>query len=277
MKTFLFLFILAFLLECKSEPGNFIKTSDGIDMYYESHGSGEPTLVFIPSFTCDASTWNDQISYFKEKFHIVAADLPGFGRSGSNRNNWSIDRYGEDVAELAYELNLDNMILIGHSLGAGVALQTTKNLKGRVNAVIMVDQFRTLDLEFDSTYSTNLYNTYRDNYKNFDFMYKYFGNDSALAKRLIDMGKPSYPEFWYTIWMEYARWCDSDVIPTVSEIHIPIKAINSDRSETKLDEWNTYARDFKAIIFENCGHYVHWEYPDKFNRSLHDLIQEVIE
>jgi len=277
MKTFLFKIILSILIGCKSDPGKFITTSDGIDMYYESHGTGEPTLVFIPSFTCDASTWDDQISYFKDKFHIVAVDLPGFGRSGSNRNNWNTERYAEDVAELANELNLEDMFLIGHSLGAGVALQATKNLKGKVSAVIIVDQFRTLDVEFDSTYSTNVYNTYRDNYKNFDFLYKYFGNDSVLAKKFIDMGKPSYPVYWYTIWTEYGRWCDTEVIPTVSGIQIPIRAINSDRSETKLDEWYKYARDFKAITFENCGHYVHWEYPDKFNRTLDDLIQEILE
>jgi pimeloyl-ACP methyl ester carboxylesterase len=246
-------------------------------MYYESYGTGEPTLVFIHSFTCDASTWDDQISYFKDKFHIVAVDLSGFGRSGSNRINWSVERYGEDVAELANELDLEDIFLIGHSLGAGVSLQATKNLKGKVKAVIIVDQFRSLDIEFDSTHLTNRYNTFRDNYKNFDFLISYFDNDSALAKRYIDMGKPSYPEFWYTIWMEYGRWGDTEVIPTISGIQIPIRAINSDRSETKLDEWNTYARDFKAIIFEDCGHYVHWEYPDKFNCSLHDLIQEIIE
>ena len=98
MKTFLFLFILAFPLGCKSKPGNLIKTSDGVDLYYESHGSGEPTLVFIPSWPCDATTWDDQISYFKDKFHVVVVDLPGFGWSGSNRNNWDIDRYGDDIA-----------------------------------------------------------------------------------------------------------------------------------------------------------------------------------
>jgi len=252
-------------------------TSDGIDLYYESHGSGEQTLVFIPGWTCDASTWDDQIRYFKEKFRVVVVDLPGFGRSGSNRKNWSTERYGKDVAELTKELNLEDIFLVGHSLGAGIALQATKNLKGKVNAVIIVDQFRSLEVEFDSTHLANLYYITRNNYKNFDYLYNYFGNDSALAKRYVDMGKTSFPELWYTILLEYGRWCDTDVIPTVSEINLPIRAINSDRSETKLDEWNAYARDFKVIIFENCGHYVNWEYPDKFNRSLNDMIQEIIE
>jgi pimeloyl-ACP methyl ester carboxylesterase len=76
--------------------------------------------------------------------------------------------------------------------------------------------------------------------------------------------------------LEYGRWGDKDVIPTVSKINIPIRAINSDRSETKSNEWNTYAQDFKAVIFEDCGHYVHWEYPEKFNATLNELIDELL-
>jgi len=65
---------------------------------------------------------------------------------------------------------------------------------------------------------------------------------------------------------------NEDAIPSVYKADIPIRAINSDRSETKLDEWKTYAQDFGAIIIKNCGHYIHWEYPDKFNLSFHELI-----
>jgi pimeloyl-ACP methyl ester carboxylesterase len=277
MKSFLFIIILTILHGCKSEPGNFITTADGIDLYYESHGSGEPTLVFIHGWTCDATAWNNQISYFKDKYRVVVLDLPGFGRSGLNRKNWIMERYGADVEELVNELKMENIILIGHSLGGCVILEAAKKFQNKVSAIVLVDVLRSLTTHYDSTYVINFYNTIRENYKNLDFLSDYFGKDTTLARRYVVMTPSNLPESWLPILKENFRWCNEDDIPSVSELLIPIRAINSDRSETKFDEWNTYTEDFKAVIFENCGHYVHWEYPDKFNRSLEDLIQEIIE
>lgn len=277
MKTFLSFIILAILLGCNSESGKFITTSDDIDLYYETHGSGEPALIFIPGWTCDVTVWNDQISYFKDKYHVVVLDLPGFGQSGFNRNNWSMERYGADIEELVIELNLKDIILIGHSMGGCVVLEAAKKLQSEVKAVVLVDVLRSLTTQYDSTYAINFHNTIKENYKDFNFLFDYFGKDSILSKRHMAMTPSSFPGSWLPILEENFRWRNEDAILSVSEVDIPIRAINSDRSETKYDEWNTYTQDFKAIIFENCGHYVHWEYPDKFNRSLHDLIQEIIE
>jgi pimeloyl-ACP methyl ester carboxylesterase len=231
----------------------------------------------VHGWTCDASAWDDQISYFKYKYQTISLDLPGFGRSGSNRQNWSMERYGEDVAEFTNELDLRNIILIGHSLGGCVVLEAAKKIKSKVSAVVLVDVLRSLTTQYDSAYVINFYNTVKDNYKDFDWLSDYFGKDSILAKRHMAMTPSNFPESWWPILEENFRWRNDDAIPTVSEIIVPIRGINSDRSETVYDEWNTYTNDFEAIIFENCGHYVHWEYPDKFNRTLDDLIQEIIE
>ena len=246
-------------------------------MCYEIHGTKEPTLIFVPGWTCDATAWDDQIIYFKDKYRVVVLDLPGFGRSGSDRNNWSMERYGADVAELATELKLENVLLIGHSLGGCVVLEAAKKFQSELKAVVLVDVLRSLNATYDSTHAINYFNAWKENIKNFDYLYSYFGNDSTLAKRWLAMLPSSIPESWFPILEENFRWRNEDAIPSVSVIDIPIRAINSDRSETNFEEWNTYARDFNAIIIENCGHYVHWEYPDEFNEALNGMIKEITE
>lgn len=277
MKSSLLLILLTVLIGCGSESGNFINTSDGIDLYYEEYGSGKPTLIFVHGWTNDASTWDDQTSYFKDKYHVVVLDLPGFGRSGSNRSHWSMQRYGEDVAELTKELNLESIILIGSSMGGPIAFEAEKLLRGSVRAIVLVDVMNSLKFQWDSTFATNFYENYKDNYTSYDYQFNYFGKDSSLVNRYLAMIPSSIPKFWFPPLHEVFKWLGEDAISSVSKVNIPIRAINSDKSELKIEEWDSCAKDFKAIIIENSHHYLHWEYPDKFNRTLHNLIQEITE
>lgn len=277
MKPSLLLMLLTVLVGCVSESGDFINTSDGIDLYYEEYGSGKHTLIFVHGWSNDASTWDDQISYFKDKYHVIVVDLPGFGRSGSDRSNWSMRRYGEDIAEVAKELNLKNIIIIGSSMGGPIAFEAEKTLRGNVQAIVLVDVMNSLNFQWDSTLATNFYNYYKDSYNSYDYQFIYFGNDSSLVNRYWAMIPTSIPEVWFPPLDEVFKWFGKDAISSVSEVNIPIRAINSDRYELMINQWDTCAMDFKAIIFENSHHYLHWEYPDKFNRTLDEFIQEIVE
>lgn len=278
MKTsFLFLFIFI-LFGCKSESERFINTTDGIAMYYKSFGSKKPTLIFVHGWSCDASAWDDQTNYFKDKYQVIALDLPGFGRSGKLRDQWNIQRLGLDIVDLSLELDLNNIILIGHSLGGPVVLEAAKELKEKVKGVILVDILQTPHYSYDSTSVINFYNNYAENYKNFKSNYEYFRQDSLNTNRYINMLPKGEvpPEPWLPIIKDVFRWMSHDLKTIITEIQIPIRALNADLYETNFEEWNLLYNNFNATIIENSGHYLNWEYPDKFNHSLHALIQDIL-
>jgi pimeloyl-ACP methyl ester carboxylesterase len=82
------------------------------------HGEGALVLVFVHGWSCDRSYWKGQLEPFSQHYKVVAIDLAGHGASGKERKNYTIESFGADVAAVVNKLNLQHIILIGHSMGA---------------------------------------------------------------------------------------------------------------------------------------------------------------
>lgn len=92
-------------------------TSASID-----RGQGAPTLVFLHYFSGAATSWQWVISLLEADFRCVAIDLPGFGQAAP-LDSPTLENYGEFVRETLSALGIDRYVLIGHSMGAKIALQ----------------------------------------------------------------------------------------------------------------------------------------------------------
>ena len=99
---------------------NFFQTSDGLWLYYEMHGSGKPILL-LPGFGESLKMWRHSVPVLSEGHQVICLDLRGHGRSmkvpGGNRQV----RMAQDVRELIDHLGLQDVLLVGHSLGGAVA------------------------------------------------------------------------------------------------------------------------------------------------------------
>lgn len=111
-------------------------------MYFVQAGKGSPPIAFIHGFACTHADWEPQIAHFGATNAVLACDLRGHGASASDSQDCSIEAYGADVAALLGELKLPPAILIGHSMGCRVALQTCLAAPERVAAVVLVDGSR---------------------------------------------------------------------------------------------------------------------------------------
>lgn len=96
---------------------HWAESADGVRIAFEVHGQGPLALVFVHGWSCNRSFWAGQIEPFSKQFKVVAVDLAGHGDSGRNRERWTIQSYGDDVAAVVEKLNLNRVILIGHSMG----------------------------------------------------------------------------------------------------------------------------------------------------------------
>jgi len=99
---------------------------DGILISFTETGSGSPAIVFVPGLTGDRSDFADQVAEFDKSHRVVAIDLPGHGASGSGRTKWSMASFGADVATVIDRLELNDVVLVGHSLGGDVVVFTAR-------------------------------------------------------------------------------------------------------------------------------------------------------
>ena len=102
-------------------------TYENTQTYYETHGEGPEVIVFLHGFACSHLNWYLIKDYFDpKKYTLYLVDLKGFGNTSKTRDKkYSIKDLAIIIADLIKQLNLENIILAGHSLGAAVGLTTT--------------------------------------------------------------------------------------------------------------------------------------------------------
>jgi pimeloyl-ACP methyl ester carboxylesterase len=95
---------------------------DGVTIYYETYGSGEP-LLLLHGFTQSSKSWHSFIEEYTDEFQVYLIDLQGHGKSRPFSGKLSIRSVAEDVNALIRHLRLANINAIGFSYGGDVLFQ----------------------------------------------------------------------------------------------------------------------------------------------------------
>ncbi|MGA6108719.1 alpha/beta hydrolase [Pseudomonas solani] len=94
-------------------------TRDGTELYYKDWGSGKPVL-FSHGWPLDADMWEYQMQYLSSRgYRTIAFDRRGFGRSSQPWNGYDYDTFADDIAQLIEHLDLQDVTLVGFSMGGG--------------------------------------------------------------------------------------------------------------------------------------------------------------
>ena len=109
----------------------------GSRLWYEELGSG-PAIVLIHGWCMSSAVWQLQLENLSHSFRVIAPDLCGHGRSAPSSNGYDFNTYAADIAALFHELDLDDTLLAGWSLGAQIVLQSFKQLREKVSGVGLI-------------------------------------------------------------------------------------------------------------------------------------------
>ncbi len=113
-----------------------VKLPTGVDLYYETHGQGEP-LIFVPSTAFSGEVWKPSQLPLAESINVIFHDPCGCGRSAAEQRVFTIDQMALDIVALMDHLKHSSAHLIGHSMGGRIALSLAQNFPGRVKSLIM--------------------------------------------------------------------------------------------------------------------------------------------
>lgn len=136
---------------------------DGVTVRYDARGSGEPTLVLVHGWMNDRGIWGEHRTTLAQTHRVVALDLGGHGASGTDRSDWTIDAFGEDVVAVVDQLDLDRLVLVGFSMGGAVALEAAELLGGRVSGIVFVDTFHDPEARMTEDAAEQMIATFRAN------------------------------------------------------------------------------------------------------------------
>lgn len=98
-----------------------ITTADGTTIFYKDWGAKDAQpIIFSHGWPLSADAWDGQMQHFASQgFRTVAHDRRSHGRSDQVWDNNNMDQYADDLAELIEALDLQDIVLVGHSTGGG--------------------------------------------------------------------------------------------------------------------------------------------------------------
>ena len=245
---------------------------DGVHVQYRMYGAGEPALVFIHGWSCDSNYWREQVAAFDQKYTLVTVDLAGHGGTDSNRTEWTIDRFGQDVASALSAVPNQQIILVGHSMGGPVAIEAARLLKGRVIGIIGVDTFKSIGAPLPSKaqvdaaikpFETDFIGQTRSLVADHLFVK---GNNPQLAQKIaydMSLSQPRVAVPAMRALLEY------DFSGPLKDLSVPIVAINSDLGEPVNEARIRKALPkFRTVTLSGTGHFLMLEDPQRFNAAL---------
>ncbi len=96
-----------------------ITTKDGTSIFYKDWGQGQP-VVFSHGWPLNGEAWDEQLFFLASRgYRAIAHDRRGHGRSSQPWQGNDMDTYADDLAQLLTQLDLKNVVLVGHSTGGG--------------------------------------------------------------------------------------------------------------------------------------------------------------
>jgi pimeloyl-ACP methyl ester carboxylesterase len=251
-----------------------VLSADGVTIRYHVEGSGEPALVFIHGWSCDGGYWKNQVPYFSKRYTVVTVDLAGHGESDKDREIWTTEGFGEDVAAVVEALDLDRVVLVGHSMGGPVALEAAKRLGDRVLGIVGVDTFQRLGLKAPDEIAQNFIKPFEADFPGFtvNFVKGMFlpGADSALVSWVAGDMSSAPPAVGIGAMKANLAY---DPAPTLEEIHVPIYGVNGSLFPVDIETGRRYAETFEVRIMEGLGHFPMLEDPEGFNGILEGIVE----
>ena len=112
---------------------------DGLRLYYERAGTGEPELLFVHGWCCDRTAFRPQFEHFAQTHVVTALDLRGCGESDRPPSGFTIPDFADDVARFCAEVGIDRPVVVGHSLGGMIAVELAAHHPSVPSALVLVD------------------------------------------------------------------------------------------------------------------------------------------
>src|SRR5687767_1549396 len=107
-----------------------------------TRGRGTRPMIFAHGFGCDQNMWRLIVPAFEDSYRIVLFDHVGAGRSDSSaydrRKYGTLDGYAADVLEICRELDLSDVVFVGHSVAAMVGVLAAAKEPARFSKLVLI-------------------------------------------------------------------------------------------------------------------------------------------
>lgn len=254
---------------------------DGVPIAFEQYGAGEPTLVFVHGWSCDARYWRAQIDHFAEKYRVVVLDLAGHGHSGLTRNRYTMQAFGQDVRAVVEAVGGKSVILIGHSMGGQVIAEAARLMPDRVIGLIGVDTFDNIEYPLTRKEMEQMIAPLVDDFQvgTREFVAGMIRPDTDPRIRdwiLADMSSAP-PQVALSALEEMMRQhLTGDAARIFEQIPAPVVCVSGDLWPINAEANRRHMQSFEAVVLANSDHFLMLDRPYVFNQGLEQAVHTIL-
>ena len=252
----------------------------GQKIQYVEAGAG-PTVILLHGLGGSAQAWQFNIGALAEKYHVVALDQIGFGKSDKPFVNYRIRTYVDFLDQFCKQLKIERATLVGNSMGGWIAAMFTASFPDRVEKLVLVDAAGYAPpKDFDMRTLFNLNPSTRAGMKlliSKVFYNKAFQTDAFIDQSIAARLAAGDGYTINSISESIIRGEDllDDIVKTIKRPTLIIWGRQD--GLVPLAEGERFNKDIagsKLIVIEECGHVPNAEKPGEFNAALLKFLGE---
>jgi pimeloyl-ACP methyl ester carboxylesterase len=252
----------------------------GQKIHYVEAGTG-PTVILLHGLGGSTQAWQFNIGALAEKYHVVAPDQIGFGKSDKPLVNYRIRTYVDFLDQFCKQLKIDRATLVGNSMGGWIAAMFAASFPERVDKLVLVDAAGSAPpKDLDTRIFFGLNPTTREGMK--VLVAKVFYNKAFQTDAAIDMAIAARLAAGdgYTInsiTESIIRGEDflDDAVKTIKRPTLLIWGRQD--GLVPLTDGERLHKDIagsKIVVFDQCGHVPNLEKPGEFNAAVLKFLSE---
>ena len=228
------------------------------EMTYLDSGSSMPPLLFLHGTGCDASDWMSVIDGLPHNQRFIAPDFRGHGQSTVPTKPFTLTDLADDVLHLTNHLRLQELVIVGHSLGGMVAMEVARR-SSDVAKLVLLEGWTSLSAAGSS----------------FDPGRFYGALSEAAIAEIQQKAKTTrshfQPEIWNHFWESVTAF---DAYTYLQQAGIPICEVFGGMGRNDLTEKKLRIPpnpNIHWIWVPNAGHYLPHECPAEVAKVINNL------
>jgi len=259
--------------------------SNGINLYYEERGSGDP-LIMIMGITAPGAVWEAHADDWSNHFRCIMADNRGVGQSDKPPGDYSSEMFADDYAGLMEALGIEQAGIIGVSMGSIIAQQIALRHPQKVKSAVLMCPWARCDRYAKSVFkhmedckARLTPDEFMEWIQLLIFTKPFWDNDEAYGNlvtgRADALVNPA-PQPLHGLKGQAAACVNHDVADRLGDIQCPCLVIGG-KNDIFTPRW--MAEEVAAGIpgcerhlYDNAGHAFHWEVMDDFNPRVREWL-----
>jgi pimeloyl-ACP methyl ester carboxylesterase len=269
-----------------------LTTDDGIKLYYEETGSGQP-IVFVHEFAGDVRSYEPQVRYFSRRYHCIVYNARGYPPSDvpENFESYSQERARDDIRAVLDGLKIQKAHIVGISMGGFATLHFGFTYPERAMSLVVAgcgygaepgkrqqfaDETARTSAQIAEKGMAEVSKSYGSGPTRVQFLHK---DPRGYAEFLAQLAEHSTLGSANTMRGVQARrpslW---DLVDQMKALDVPTLVATGDEDDPCLEPGLLMKRHIKSaalVVLPNTGHALNLEEPDLFNRSCDDFFHQV--